>query len=365
MDQRGTGLSHGITADSLLLVGTPEQQARYLKCFRADSIVRDAEAIRAALMPPGSRVDTRWSILGQSFGGFCCVTYLSVAPESLAEVIMTGGLPPGISLPCAADEVYRRTFRRVLLQNSKFYSRFPAAEQRARDVVTYLAAQPDGAIVTPGGNTLSPRSFQLLGLQCLGFAHGFERLNYLLEAAVDSATGSVSQRFLKDFDGWMAWDTNPLYALLHESIYCQGEASHWAAHRVRNEVEYRDAFDAVLAASTGAPVMFTGEMVFPWMFDEFRELKKVKAAAALVAAETQWPSLYCEDVLQKNTVPVAAASYFEDIFVDFELAQETVAKVGGVRQHITNEYLHDGIRESGPALFEKLLNMVRGGILLR
>lgn len=38
---------------------------------------------------------------------------------------------------------------------------------------------------------------------------------------------------LQDFDNWMAWDTNPLYAILHESIYCQGAASNWAAHRVR------------------------------------------------------------------------------------------------------------------------------------
>ena len=38
---------------------------------------------------------------------------------------------------------------------------------------------------------------------------------------------------LQDFDTLMAWDTNPLYALLHESIYCQGAASNWAAHRVR------------------------------------------------------------------------------------------------------------------------------------
>ena len=35
----------------------------------------------------------------------------------------------------------------------------------------------------------------------------------------------------------MAWDSNPLYALLHESIYCQGggTASNWAAHRVRRK----------------------------------------------------------------------------------------------------------------------------------
>lgn len=55
----------------------------------------------------------------------------------------------------------------------------------------------------------------------------------------------------------------------------------------------------------------------------------------------------------------------QDIFVDFNLAQETIAKIGGARQVITNELLHDGIRESGGPLFDKLLNIVRGSTLLR
>lgn len=48
---------------------------------RADSIVADAEVIRMVLVP-GTNHDGRWTVLGQSFGGFCCVTYLSLAPES-------------------------------------------------------------------------------------------------------------------------------------------------------------------------------------------------------------------------------------------------------------------------------------------
>lgn len=48
---------------------------------RADSIVKDAEAIRKQLVPRTQAWDGKWSILGQSFGGFCCVTYLSQAPE--------------------------------------------------------------------------------------------------------------------------------------------------------------------------------------------------------------------------------------------------------------------------------------------
>ena len=39
--------------------------------------VRDCEAIRAALT--AHREDKRWSVLGQSFGGFASITYLSFA----------------------------------------------------------------------------------------------------------------------------------------------------------------------------------------------------------------------------------------------------------------------------------------------
>jgi pimeloyl-ACP methyl ester carboxylesterase len=369
MDQRGTGLSSAITCDNLgETTDDVGDQAKYLMCFRADSIVRDSEVIRTCLArQQANGQEVRWSLLGQSFGGFCCTTYLSMYPEGLLEVMITGGIPPKIDLPCAADEVYRRLFRRVLTQNAKFYSRFPMAEERARRIVLYLADQRNGHIVTPGQNILSPRSFQLLGLTTLGFAGGFERLHYMLEGAFDQSTSlgtpSLSQRFLKDFD-CMSWDTNPLYALLHESIYCQGAASGWAAQRVR-EGEFRDEFDAVGSAKAGRPVMFTGEMVFPWMFEELRELSKVRAVADQIAKESSWPVMYDKAKLKSNTVPVAAALYYEDMFVDFDLAQETSKHITGLRQYVTNEWLHDGIRENGTALFEKLMNLCRNGVLLR
>ena len=75
---------------------------------RADSIVRDAELVRRAIVPQGggggSSSGGRWSALGQSFGGFCAATYLSLAPEGLVEVLITGGLPPGIADSCSADD---------------------------------------------------------------------------------------------------------------------------------------------------------------------------------------------------------------------------------------------------------------------
>jgi len=67
LDQRGTGRS---TPVGTLGGREPEAQAAYLTHLRADSIVRDAELVRKAL-----GVD-RWSVIGQSFGGFCVLTYL-------------------------------------------------------------------------------------------------------------------------------------------------------------------------------------------------------------------------------------------------------------------------------------------------
>ena len=47
--------------------------------------------------------------------------------------------------------------------------------------------------------------------------------------------------FLQGFEAWMPWAANPLYALLHESIYCQQTASNWAAEEVRR-VRYFSRF---------------------------------------------------------------------------------------------------------------------------
>ena len=71
LDQRGTGRSTPLA--SIIPGASAQAQADYLTHFRADSIVRDAELIRQEL---GME---RWSVLGQSFGGFTAMTYLSIA----------------------------------------------------------------------------------------------------------------------------------------------------------------------------------------------------------------------------------------------------------------------------------------------
>ena len=114
LDQRGTGLSTIISHQTLATM-TPKAQADYLAHFRADSIVRDAEAIRVKLGVE------KWSILGQSFGGFCALTYLSFYPESLSAAFITGGIP-SISRP--ADDVYQATYRQLLEKQRASSTRF-------------------------------------------------------------------------------------------------------------------------------------------------------------------------------------------------------------------------------------------------
>src|SRR5687768_16816674 len=80
LDQRGTGRSTPVGSE--IPGDSPEAQASYLGMFRADSIVRDAERIR------GDLGVERWSVLGQSFGGFTSMTYLSIAPEGLREAFI-------------------------------------------------------------------------------------------------------------------------------------------------------------------------------------------------------------------------------------------------------------------------------------
>ncbi|KAG6784817.1 hypothetical protein POTOM_010526 [Populus tomentosa] len=365
--QRGTGLSTPLTPSSMSQLGSAEEIAEYLKYFRADNIVNDAEFIRVRLVPEAGP----WTVLGQSYGGFCSVTYLSFAPEGLKQVLLTGGIPP-VGNGSTADAVYRACYPQVIHQNEKYYKRFPQDVEIVREVVKHLAESEGGGVPLPSGGFLTPRGLQILGLSGLGSSSGFERLHYMFERAWDpvivpGSRKQISYYFLKAFENWLDFDTNPLYALLHESIYCQvdllnpllaGDSSLWSAHRIRTEDDGK--FDAIRAVKEGRPVFFTGEMVFPWMFEEFHALSKFKDAAHLLAEKKDWPPLYDIAVLNNNKVPVAAAVYYEDMYVNFKLAMETASQVAGIRLWITNEYMHSGLRDGGGQVLDHLLGMLNG-----
>ena len=76
-------------------------------------------------------------MLGQSFGGFCVVNYLSQAPEGLAAALLTGGLPP---LERHPDDVYRATYERVAAKSRAYYERYREDKERVADILQRLEA---------------------------------------------------------------------------------------------------------------------------------------------------------------------------------------------------------------------------------
>lgn len=354
LDQRGTGLSTPISAATVEDFQTTEEAVRYVKCFRAPSIVRDAELIRKALVGD----EGKWSVLGQSFGGFCILTYMSKFPWSLHRAYLAGGLAP-LDPGCSATQVYRRLFPRVMRQMDLYYDTFPGDEDVLRGLVLHLDACPGGSVPLPGGSVLSVRGLQALGFEGLGFPGSFARLHYLLERAWDTLPVSgervLSSYFLRTVEKFLAFDTNPLYFLLHEPCYCNGggEASQWAAERVRKEFP---ELDASASARVGKRIYFTGEMVFPFMLDELASLRPFKAVGHAIAKTTDWDQLYSEEALKTCAVPAAAAVYYHDMYVDFDLSMETVTK-STIKPWITSEYTHAGIREGSDRVIEQLTSL--------
>ena len=218
LDQRGTGMSNTITADFLAKQGDAKQQATYLKLFRADSIVRDAEAIRKALTKNYPEETKKWSILGQSFGGFCCVNYLSRFPEGLREVFITGGLPPLVKEPFP---VYQKLSQKVEQRSLEYYEKFPEDVHRVQAIARYLR---ENQVKTHTGGFLTPHRLQALGI-ILGFHRlGLEGLHNLILRMWNDLEmfGSFTRPTIQIFDDQGSFDTSILYALLHEACYLNG-----------------------------------------------------------------------------------------------------------------------------------------------
>ncbi|MDR9826792.1 alpha/beta fold hydrolase [Vibrio sp. FNV 38] len=335
LDQRGTGNSSVVSHQTLKGL-SPVEQAEYLTHFRADNIIRDAEFIRQQMQVKS------WSILGQSFGGFCSLTYLSLFPDSLDSSCITGGVP---SLNLQPDEVYHATFKRTREKNAAFFTQFPQAQRMCQAIADHLLTHDE---FLPNGQRLTVEQFQQLGIN-FGVSDTFLPMYYLLENAFIETDGNKQLRyeFLNEILMQQNFQTNPIYAILHESIYCQGFASNWSAHRIRKAL---GDFDY----KTGKPFLFTGEMVFPWMFNQYKNLQPLKQAAQLLAEKSDWPELYNIEKLSNNRVPVSCAVYADDMFVEMDISRDTLAQIPNTKAWITNEYEHNGLRADGERIIDRL-----------
>jgi pimeloyl-ACP methyl ester carboxylesterase len=170
LDQRGTGRSTPVTARSVAGMA-PERLAAHLRLFRADSIVADAEIARARIAG-----GARWDTLGQSYGGFITLAYLSRAPEGLRTCYVTGGLP---SITATVDDWFARTYPRVAARNAEYYRRFPQDVAAVRELADYLT---EHEVLLPDGDRLTARRLRFLG-NVFGMSDGLATVHWLLDEA--------------------------------------------------------------------------------------------------------------------------------------------------------------------------------------
>ena len=75
------------------------------------------------------------------------------------------GMPSGCLRGQQRHELACCARRKVIMQNGKFYKRFPGDAEQVRRIVRFLIGQPEGGVRTLSGNLLTPRGLQSLGCQ--------------------------------------------------------------------------------------------------------------------------------------------------------------------------------------------------------
>ncbi|KAL8904502.1 MAG: hypothetical protein Q9207_003224 [Kuettlingeria erythrocarpa] len=341
LDQRGTGLSETLTPRTLSFA-PPQQIADHVKLFRADSII------------------------------FIC-----------------GGLAPLVDQP---DLVYRKLFVKVAERNQAYYQKYPEDTERVKNIVRYLQSTKT-AVKLPSSGPLSIPRFRSLGIN-LGF-HGEQSL--VFSCAIDAVHGVIlrmaheldyfgyfTRPTLAEFESLQSFDTVPLYALIHELIYLQGNnTSAWSADRMMKE---HPAFVNLSTSSDEDPIYFTGEMqlqcipqrncnvyrhrtftsnpsapsqIFPSTFSDHDELRPLADAADILAHTSGWPALYDEAQLARNDVPVYTSIYIDDMYVSFDLAMATARKIRNCKSFVTNAMYHNAISVAGMSdeLVKELLKL--------
>ena len=416
MDQRGTGRSTPITKQSLerkfpdlfrlddsgkdwtnvdeLATSSPqdydafrkalEEATKYVAQFRADNIVKDAEEIREALMLPLEPGEVRpcaaasrsfldvpsrhfvrtliisqepgprpWGgALGQSFGGFCMMSYLSLIDRPPKTCLLTGGIAPMLT---PVYDAYSSLWDRVKERSLRYYEKYPGDIALVKKIVRKLLEQP---AMLPSGGTLTARRFLQLGLGLGGSPTSFASLHSLLSSAfMQPDESEFTRAFLKKLDTEQSFDDHPVYYWLHESIYADGPSKNsptsWAAHRAyESKAELQPEFDYRVTCKSDAddnPILFFGEMVFPWMSEDYAELSGVGAAslAHALASKSDWEPLYdqshMKNVLGDGRSRAAAAVYYEDLYVDFECSMKVASRGGPLEKckvFVTNDYQH-------------------------
>ncbi|KAL8910567.1 MAG: hypothetical protein Q9171_004149 [Xanthocarpia ochracea] len=263
-----------------------------------------------------------------------------------------GGLAPVVVEQ--PDPVYQNLYYKVAERNRSYYDKYSEDIHHVKNIIHYLQTEK---VILPSGGIISIARFRQLGIE-FGFHGGIDRVHdIILRLATDlDYCGYFTRPTLAEFESMQVFDNSPLYALLHEAIYLQGNhASNWSADRIMKEYP---AF-MNLSTSNDEPIFFTGEMIYPSMFRDYIELRNLAPTADILAQMTSWPPLYNTERLANNDVPVYASIYIDDMYVSYDFARETAMKIKSCKTFITNAMYHDAIGAAGKSkeVFRQLFGL--------
>lgn len=346
LDHRGTGYSTPVSTKMLSqLEGGEDAQVNYLRLMRQDNTVRDCESVRKLLTKDNKEIEAKWSIFGQSYGGFVALSYLSFYPEGLREVFLTGGLAP---VGKTAQQVYEGLYPRIIQRSKDYYKKFPEDINNVFQVASYIESQ-GGSIELPGGGSLTVPYLMTIGID-FGINGGLDLVHrniMNMKKSLDQF-GFLSRASLTPLETLFGINDNIIYAILHEASYCDGPSSisNWASDRVARDLNLYSwlSLNSSVLSSSSKPLLFASENIFPFFFDAYPELIPLKGIANKLAAIDDWAPLYDKKQLARNDVPVYAASYINDLYVDYDIAKETARLIKGIKTWETNAFIHSGLR---------------------
>ena len=97
------------------------------------------------------------------------------------------------------------------------------------------------------------------------------------------------------------------------------------------------------------------------MFEDYGALAPLREAAELLAAARVAAAVRRRPCSRANEVPVAAAIYADDLYVERALlGGDRRARSAACAPWVTNEYEHNGLRADGDRILGRLIDLARG-----
>ena len=95
------------------------------------------------------------------------------------------------------------------------------------------------------------------------------------------------------------------------------------------------------------------------MMDNYSSLKPFKGAAQILSEKRDWNKLYDEKMLRTNEVPIAAAVYTNDMYVDRNFSMELANIIPKIKIWETDKLEHNGLRSDGEKVLNNLFKLLK------